>query len=121
MKRRDFVVGAITAFTFIMNSGTEAREIALGSILKMKLPKKKIHLESNQFYLAKESTLFHLPKEPKHGDFLQIAVDQKSLERPCVLVSDMARIVGEKEPLVLDSLAIFKLRYDSLTNNWKIG
>lgn len=119
MNRRDLFYRA-TAFLGIL--ALEEASSGINFIFKacaINLGHKKVQLQPNTSYLAESNALFLLPKNPRDGDFVQIIVDQTSLPKPCVLKDMNAKIINDDEPLILDTMAIVKLTYESKTKNWK--
>ncbi|MFP5387159.1 MAG: hypothetical protein ACLGHN_13855 [Bacteriovoracia bacterium] len=112
MKRRSFL---LSVFAFGLSAELEP--------LKAAIPKSQdcIYMKSNQAYQVKSGQELVLPEQPKHGDSLSIIVDRNSLVSPSKIISQDSKILGSKEPLELDQMAIFKLVYNKNTNNWLIG
>lgn len=79
-----------------------------------------IQLGEDNAYLAQPGATFIMPGNPKHGDKIRIVVDQKSLSNPCQIKDSKHKIAGANEPLILDSLAIFSMTFDSENKNWML-
>ena len=107
MERRNFLISALASLGVFLMGKVQAKS-------------KCVYLDPNKVYIAKPSTFFILPAAPADGDTIQLVVDKESLTSPCELQGQMAKIVGEFQPLTLDSLAVFKLRYNALQNDWQI-
>lgn len=71
--------------------------------------------------LVEEASLLELPANPAHGDSVYLVVPAKALQKPAQVVCQGATIFGHTDPLVLDSLANFRLQYDGLRNDWVQG
>lgn len=78
----------------------------------------RVSLKSGDSLLVPEATLLELPTKPSHGDSIYLVVTSKALRSPAQVVSQGATIFGHSDPLVLDSLANFCLRYDAFRNDW---
>jgi hypothetical protein len=124
VKRRNFVVTilAITALTVLPSTGAISSTLLGSDTRPRSLERKKLKkLKSGDICLAEPDALISLPSHPRDGDFVHIAVDGSSLNKPSIITSSKAKIVGEEESLELDSLAILKLTFNAATNNWQIG
>lgn len=99
--------------------GLVAIEFASGPILAIESEKlHEVQLLSNRVYLVQNKQTLKLPKNPIDGECVQIVVTTESLKHPAVLKSNKSRIINDNEPLILDSIANFKLTYHKQTNNW---
>lgn len=71
--------------------------------------------------LVKPGMSYFLPATAKDGDYLQFIVDRESLKEPAIINNLAGTIAGEPDPLIMDSLAIFRLTYCEKTKDWKIS
>ena len=84
--------------------------------------RKKSHdLKPGDIYTAEPDTAVNLPFNPTNGDQVHITIGTESLKKPCLVEFYDTKIAGNKEPLILDTLAIIKLTYNSASNNWRLG
>ena len=84
------------------------------------IPESK-QLKSGDVVIAESGTRLSLPKTPKDGDFVQIIVENSTLHKPCQINNDSIAIAGDQAPLVLDTIANFRLVYQSKKNEWVIA
>lgn len=80
-----------------------------------------IRLNHGDVVIAESGTNLSLPLKPKEGDWVQIIVENSTLHRPCIIQNELASIAGDHEPLVLDSIANFKLVYKANLNEWVLA
>lgn len=78
-------------------------------------------LKAGDVVIAESDTYLRLPKNPKDGDSVQIVVENSTLESPCIVQYESTSIAGDREPLILDSTANFKLIFRQLTQNWELA
>lgn len=78
----------------------------------------RVSLKPGDSLLVPEASQLELPGNPTHGDSVYLVVSSGALRRPAQVVSPGATIFGQSDPLVLDSLANFSLKYDALRNDW---
>ena len=78
-------------------------------------------MEAGEVYHVEEDTSINLPFEPKDGDFVYLTIRADSLEIPALIDYYETKIMGQREPLILDTLANIKLTYHAATNNWRLG
>lgn len=72
---------------------------------------------SGDHCIAGAGEVIQLPENPCDKDCVHVVVDKKSLSYPALLKS-RHYIMGDSEPLVLDSMAILKLEFHRSTGNW---
>ena len=80
-----------------------------------------VKVKAGDIVLAKSGTCLRLPSQPKNGDSVHIIIDSTALEHPCSVVSLKEKVAGDREPLILDSLANIKLIYRKETKNWVLA
>lgn len=116
MDRRVFITTfmAAIAYSHVASSGV----ISGSSLL---LQPKTLPLKPGDIILAKSHMHLSLPENPKHGDYVQIIVDNTSLKQPCIIDFHSVAIAGDKEPLILNSMANFKLVFNARSNNWTLA
>lgn len=120
MKRRSFIFSAVAAGGYFLIKEASAGLYLTQKIFPSENLKTAKELAKNNAIIVEPNTIYQMPKNPKHGDYVQLVVDQTSLHKPSSLTDAAdARIINDREPLVLDSLAILKLTYDAKENNWK--
>lgn len=115
MDRRAFLIAPIAL------AGATFQNSVEGKILNAVCGLNDIQLGGKSSYLAKSGATFLMPKNPQHGDTLTIAVDRTSLTNPCQLKDPHNKIVGENEPLILNCLAIFTMKFDGVSKNWTLA
>lgn len=115
MNRRKFLLSVMPAVATVVESNSAVAAVLgardLGGL-------EKVSLKPGDTLLVKEASLLELPANPSHGDSVYLVVPSKSLRNPAQVVSQSAKIFGHSDPLVLDSLANFSLKYDALSNDW---
>lgn len=113
MQRRTFLSSLIATAGFTGVPGFKQ----LSNFLRPKT----IQLKPGDIVIAESGTYLSLPKTPKNDDFVQIIVENTTLHKPCTINNDSAIIAGDREPLILDSIANFKLVYKSKQNEWVLA
>lgn len=115
MDRRAFLIAPIALAGATFQNSVEGKILnAVGSL-------NDVQLGGKTSYLARSGATFLMPKNPKDGDTLTIAVDRASLTSPCQLKDPFNKIAGETEPLVLNCLAIFTIKFDGVSKNWTLA
>tara|TARA_R110002072_G_scaffold64203_5_gene159731 strand:- start:70168 stop:70527 length:360 start_codon:yes stop_codon:yes gene_type:complete len=110
IKRRVFVENFIklSASSIILSS-----TFASSSLFNLRKTNKSCHLKRNDCLEVKPNQKISLPVNPVHGDSVFIAINGDSLDQPASIKYDGHPILGDKEDLILDSLANLKLTYKS--------
>lgn len=80
-----------------------------------------VRLKAGDVILAESNACLQLPKDPKDGDTVQIVVENTTLDQPCQIVYETTAIAGDREPLILDSTANFKLVFRNSSQNWELA
>jgi len=78
------------------------------------------YLRSGDSHIVLPGEILKLPKHPGDQDFVHIVVEGKSLKNPASICSNH-KIIGESDPLILDSMAIIKLVFHKTSGNWILG
>lgn len=114
MKRRHFLTSLVATAGTILGPS---------DLMKLDLSKgvKSIDVKAGDVVIAEQATCLNLPLKPKNGDMVQIIIENSTLERPCYIQSKKASVAGDREPLVLDSIANIKLIYQSNTKDWVLS
>ena len=123
MDRRKIVIAfiAVAAVSFMPNIQA-FRSANSTRITLARNKRKKTHtMETGEVYDVEEDTAINLPFTPKDGDFVYLTIRSDSLEIPALIEYFETKIAGQREPLILDTLANIKLTYHSATNNWRLG
>lgn len=115
MNRRKFLLSVMPVMATVVESNTAVAAVLgahdLGGL-------ERVSLKPGDSLLVSEACTLELPENPSHGDSVYLVVTSKSLRKPAQVVSQTAKILGHADPLVLDSLANFNLKYDALRNDW---
>lgn len=122
MNRRKIVIAfiAVTAVSFLPNIQV-FRSTNSQVVIARNMRKRSHDLKVGDIYAAEEDTAINLPFNPQDGDFVYITIRSDSVENPALIEFYDTKIAGQREPLILDSLANIKLTYNSATNNWRLG
>jgi hypothetical protein len=111
-KRRNFFKIAL-AFVFSLPllkvRSSEVKSSGFEALLE---GKKEKHI------IAKNGESIELPLNPRLGQTLLISVPGESLSNPARLKFEKDYILGEREDLILDSLAIVKIQYNGPRSGW---
>jgi len=119
MNRRKllFTCLAIAAVSMVPNIQALKSTNRLQTAISRKRDNKNLkHLQTGETYSTEEDTEIVLPFNPQHGDYVRIAVTQKSK-----IEYFENRILGRSEALILDTLAIIKLTYNAANNDWQLA
>ena len=114
MNRRSFLATFIVGVPVSMASSLNFKDL-------LNNPKQAIHLKSGDIVVAKSGQNLCLPKNAVDGDSVHIVVENSTLHEPCTIQYETQSILGDNEPLVLDSIANFKLVYNSKSSNWELA
>lgn len=118
MNRRKFLLSVMPVVATVVESNTAVAAVLgahdLGGL-------EKVSLKPGDSLLVSESCTLELPENPSHGDSVYLVVPSKSLRKPSQVISPSATILGHSDPLILDSLANFNLKYDAVRNDWVQG
>lgn len=115
MKRRQFLFLLMTV-PQISTLFSMKKVFATNSCHKVK------KLSANEIHSVTEGAVINLPSNPKNGDCVWIIVDNSSLANPAIVQQvGCEKILGNQEPLILDTLSNFKLTYSSCDNDWKLS
>lgn len=123
MDRRKLIVAfiAVASVSFVPNIQPFQSSNSTRVVLARNKRKKSHNLNAGDIYDAEAETAINLPFNPQNGDFVYITIRSDSLEYPALIDFFDAKIAGQREPLILDTLANIKLTYHSATNNWRLG
>ena len=123
MDRRKLVIAflAVAAVSFMPNIQVFRSANPPRVTLARNKRKKSHNMESGEIYDVEEDTAINLPFTPKDGDFVYLTIRSDSLEKPALIDFYESKIAGQREPLILDTLANIKLTFHSATNNWRLG
>lgn len=123
MNRRKILIAflALTAVSFLPNIQTvQSTNSIITSISRNKRKNSKT-LEAGDVYEAEADYAINLPFNPKDGDTVYIVITSESLKKPALINYYEQKIVGFKEPVLLNTLGNIRLTYRSATNNWHLA
>lgn len=87
--------------------------------LKFKINKSKVmHLEKEN--ILSPGQVYSLPLNPKLGTKLTIVTDRNCMDHYPEILFSGELILGQKENLTLDSMAIFELEYKGPQLGWSL-
>ena len=89
--------------------------------LKQSTLKNGLQLKAGDIYIAQAGKVVALPTNPVNGDQLHVVVDTSSVLKPCRLEAMGAKVAGDRNGLVLDTLANIRLTYDANTRDWRLS
>lgn len=119
MNRRKLLLTclAIAAVSMVPNiQALKSVNRPVTAIARRKDNKNSKQLQPGDSYTTEEDTNIILPFNPQDGDYVRIAVTNRS-----TIEYFENRIVGRNEELILDTLAIIKLTYNAATNDWQLS
>lgn len=120
MKRREFI--SKTFAGMILSSGALSFTGLFSSVIagtpgNLSLPS----LKAGELFIAQAGKMFQMPVNPSNGDEVYIIVDTTSVLEPCEIKANGATVMGDDGPLILDTLANIKLRYDAQSKDWSLS
>lgn len=115
MKRRDFICKGLAGM--ILSSGV----LSFTGVLSSAIAGTHASLKSGELFIAQAGKTFQMPLNPSNGDEIFIIVDTTSVLDPCLIKANGATLMGDHEPLVLDTLANIKLKYNAESKDWLLS
>lgn len=123
MNRRKILMAfiAVATVSFLPNIQTVQSTKSVISTVSRNKRKNTKNVEAGDIVEAEADTALNLPFHPQDGDQVYIAISAESLSKPCLINFYEHKIVGFKEPVILNSIANIRLTFRSATNNWHLG
>jgi hypothetical protein len=64
---------------------------------------------------------FILPTKPSHDCWVRFIVDSRALKSESLILSHDRLVDGKHEPILLDTLSNFFVKYDAANKNWQLA
>ncbi len=118
MNRRKFLFSPIAIASLTLLAGVETDKRSKSFFRKTLSREVNVGLEST--YFVEAGKVYVLPVNARHGRKFRFVVDRNSLMNPARITHPTYTIAGDKDSLVLDTLAIFSIQYNNITNNLEL-
>lgn len=116
-KRRKFLKYSLATGSFLLSSSSLFANIIFS---KSKLTDKICSLSKNSCHQVQQGQQILLPSKPKDGDTIFLAIESSEIKKPAVIKYQGLPILGDREDLILDSIANIKLTFRT-NSGWQLS